>query len=236
MKGYPCLITEEELAAALGPGISFPSFDLGTGPTATLAAGLSPAFLAAVCKGMVPSIPPPNCTGGFPVQVRLTVRTDTDAVDTVVTAHWRFDEATQPPNANPSVDGLTATSSGTVRALAAVPDGDTVTLPRQIETPVGAVVAPETSETYDGLDDDGHPATLRERLFITWFVETGDVKDEHTSYLPDRTSFADLLKNTWKPAKSDLYPRSEARFYVVLHDNRGGIGWQSGVVRLGTTP
>jgi len=235
--GHQCLITEDELGALLGPGVPFPPFDLGAAPTAMLEAGLPPELLAAVCGGAVPDLPAPNCEGGFPVQVSLTVRTDTDQVDAVVTVRWRFDEASQAANANPSVDGLTATlAAGPAQSITDVLDADTLTFPRDAETGIGAVVAPEASETYDGLDDAGLPATLRERLFITWFVETGDSKDTHTSYLPDRTPFEAMLNNAWTPAVHRLYPRPEARLLVVLHDNRGGIGWRSGIVRLEPTP
>ena len=78
----------------------------------------------------------------------------------MVTARWRFDEASQPPNANPSVDGLTAAlAGGEPQPIADILDADTVTLPRDAETALGAVVAPEASETYDGFDDEGLPAT-----------------------------------------------------------------------------
>jgi hypothetical protein len=235
--GYRCLITEDELAALLGPGIPFPPFDLGTAPTANLEAGLRPDWLAAVCSGTVPDIPRPNCAGGFPLQVSLTVKTDTDQVDAVVTARWRFDEASQGPNANPSVDGLTATlAGGQAQAITDVLDADTVTFPRDADTVLDAVVAREASETYDGLDDAGLPATLHERMFISWFVETGDTEDIHTGYIPDSTPFEDMLKNVWTPAPHRLYPRGDARLFVVVHDNRGGVGWRSGIVRLEPTP
>jgi hypothetical protein len=235
--GRRCLITEDELAALLGPGVPFPPFDLGAGPTAMLEAGLSPELLTAICSGAIPNLPPPNCVGGFPLQVSLMVRTDTDRVDAVVTARWRFDEASQAPNANPSVDGLTGTlAGGQAQPITDVFDADTVTFPRGAEAVIGAVVAPEASETYDGPDDAGLPATLRERLFITWFIETGDTENTHTSYIPDRTPFAEMLKNVWTPAAVRLYPRGDARLFVVLHDNRGGVAWRSGFVRLEPTP
>jgi hypothetical protein len=235
--GRRCLITEDELAALLGPGVPFPPFDLGAAPTAMLEAGLPPALLAAVCGGAVANVPRPNCAGGFPVQVSLTVRTDTDQVDAVVTARWRFDEATQAPNTNPSVDSLTATlAGGQAQPITDTLVDDTITIPRDVETEIDAVVAREASETYDGLDDADIPATLRERLFITWFVETGHTDDTRTSYIPDATPFEDMLRNAWAPEADRLYPRDDARLFVVLHDNRGGVGWRSGIVRLEPNP
>jgi hypothetical protein len=235
--GFRCLMTEAELAVALGPDVSFPPFDLGTGPTAMLPVGLPPEVMAAVCNGTIPDLPTPSCTGGFPVQVALTVRTDTDQVEAVVTARWRFDQESQAPNANPSIDGLVATlADGQAQPIAEVLEADALILPRKVQTAIGAVIAPEASESYVGLDDDGLPATLRERLFITWFVETGDTSDARTSYYPDRTPFDTLLKNGWTPAETDRYPPGEARVVIVLHDNRGGVGWRQGIVRLEAAP
>src|SRR6266498_2222077 len=149
--GRECLITEQDLAALLGPGVPFPPFDLGAAPTAMLQAGLPPELLAAVCGGAVPSLPPPNCTGGFPVQVSLRVRTDTDQVDAVVTTRWRFDEASQGPNTNPSVGGLASTpAGGGAQPITDLLDASTITLPRDADTAISAVVAPEASETYAG--------------------------------------------------------------------------------------
>lgn len=236
--GPKCLITEEELAGLLGPDIQFPSFNLGTDPTASLPNALPAELLAAICTGVAPNVPRPNCTGGFPVQVALTVQTDTDKVEAVVTVKWRFDPA-QAPNANPVVDGLTATlAGGEPQALppADMLADDTIALPRKVGTRVNVLAAPETSESYQGLDDDGMPADLSERLFITWFIETGGTDDNRTSYIPERTQFDAMLKNIWSPQESRLYQQDRARIYVVLHDNRGGVGWRSGIVHLEPTP
>jgi hypothetical protein len=235
--GHQCLISEDELRTILGPDVPFPSFDLGMAPTAMLQNGLPPELLAAICAGAAPGVPRPNCAGGFPVQVSLRVTTDTDQVDSVVTGRWRFDPDAHAPNANPVVDGLTAKLPGAdPQPLTSMLADDTITLPRKTATRVDAAAAPEASETYAGLDDDGVPATLRERLFITWFVEGGDTDDSRTSYIPDRTPFETMLRNVWTVEEKRLYARDDARIYVVLHDNRGGVGWSSGIVKLGPTP
>lgn len=237
-QGYRCLITEEELAAALGGGGMLPPFDLGTNPTATLQNALPPEALAAICGGLVPGVPSPNCAGGYPIQVRLDVTNESETVQSVVTVKMRFDGATQAANANPTISGITAVlNGGEPIPVTEILDGDTVTLPRKKATRLVLSVPAEDSETFAGLDETGQPKSdLRERLFITWFVETGSTDDPRTSYIPDRTPLEDMLKNTWSPAESRLYAGNTARLYVVIHDSRGGLGWRSGIVQLEPNP
>jgi hypothetical protein len=174
-QGYKCLVTEEDLAAALG-GATLPSFDRGTDPTATLENALPPQALAAICGGMVPGLPKPNCSGGFPVQIALDVTQGDETVQSVVTVKMRFDGATQAPNANPKIDGLAAFRQGVPHAIPETMVDDSFALPRDTETRVRADVLAETSEIYDGLDETDKPAQgLHERLFMTWFIETGDM-------------------------------------------------------------
>ncbi|MES1171854.1 MAG: hypothetical protein ABUL77_01345 [Bacteroidota bacterium] len=219
-----------------------PSLNLGAAPTADLLHGLEPALVAAICQ-ILPAV---NCATGLPVQIMLTVRTDSEALGTdevisVVTGHLRFPDpltgALQAANANPEIDGLSATIADMAQPITDMPA--VVTLPRDKETQLELTVAggADAAETYDGMDDIGAPATgLRERMYVTWFVETGDTEDSRTSFIPDRTPFDDMRKNKWTPARVKDYRDETARIFVVLHDNRGGVGWRGGVVQLEPTP
>jgi hypothetical protein len=237
--GYPCLVDEATLdAAATAFGVAPPpAYDLGTAPTAQLPNSLDPSVLAAACAGMLPGQPAkPDCTNGFPIQVKLTVTTATDQVITIATIDWRFDAAV-PPNANPVISGLTATLGGVVQPITdPLTDPPGLTFPRDVATPIGALVTPDAAEVYAGLDDNGNPATLTERLFLTWFVESGDTDNQRTSFISGSTNFDDLLDNTWTPAATKDYPGATARLFVVIHDSRGGVGWQSGAVNLEGSP
>jgi hypothetical protein len=243
-QGHQCLITEAEanaLAVQLGQGTPLPSFDLGTDPTAMLSNAIDSGILATLCAGIPGAPQKPNCADGFPIQVSLTVKTEgTGAehqVDAVVTMHWWFLTDTS-SNANPSIDKLTATIGGVTSELTEPATIDTITLPRDVKTPIDASVTLATAaQVYDGLDDDMNPATgLRERLFLTWFVETGGTEDTRTSFIDGITPPEDLGKNGWYPALSKDYAKSDARIFVVIHDNRGGVNWRSGVVHLESTP
>ena len=98
------------------------------------------------------------------------------------------------------------------------------------------MMAETTAEPYPGFDDDKNPAPQTERLFLTWFVESGDTSDPRTSYFPDSTLFANMLRNSWTPAKVKDYPPDSSRIYVVAHDNRGGVSWRAGTVNLEPSP
>jgi hypothetical protein len=233
--GYACPFKEDELNAGLAAASlpPLPPFELGTGETAALTNSIDPQVSAAVCAGGLTPGMKFDCSGGFPIQLTLTVTTSTDTVTAVQKMKLRFDP-TMSPNANPPVDGLQARVGGVLMDLT---DVATVTLPRDRETPLFALAQPSISESYLGLDDDGMPATLKERMFMTWFVESGDTDDTRTSFVNNGTTdFAALLENKWIPAKTKDYASSTARLFVVLHDNRGGVSWRSAIVNLEPSP
>lgn len=243
--GYKCPFDEQKVDTLLTRiGLPpLPAFDLGTEPTATFTNDIPAAAFDAVCSGAVVLPDEPvqfsiDCSAGFPIQIMLTVSSDTDALTAVQTAKLRFDPAT-PANANPSIDGLSAILGAPgmpMPIVADAADGPLVTVPRQVETRLQVDMAESVAEVYLGKDDDGNPATLTERLFLTWFIETGDTDDQRTSFYSGSTNFADLLKNNWTPGAVKNYPSDTSRIYVVAHDNRGGVSWRTGTVNLGPAP
>ena len=241
--GYKCPIDEAFLAAQGLPPL--PAFDLGAEPTASLANNIPSDLFAAVCSGKV-TLPgqsvsfPLDCSAGYPIQIMLTVNSDTDALTAVQTVKLRFDPTT-PANDNPKIDGLSAilgpaNMAMPVPIVGSAAEGPLVTLPRQVATRLQVDMSESVAEVYLGKDDDGNPATVTERLFLTWFIETGDTDDQRTSFYSGSTNFADLTKNTWTPGPVKDYPSDTARIYVVAHDSRGGVSWRPGTVTLGAAP
>ena len=241
--GYPCLVTEEMLSELPG-GTGVPSFDLGTAPTASFTNSIDPALLTAVCGGMLPGQPERlNCTGGFPMQITLTIDNGVETVKAVSTVRLRFTPtaALDPPiygldapNAIPTIDALTAYRPDSVSDIV---DPPVTTIPRFTGTPIRATVDRAAVESYDSADDDGNPATLTERLFITWYVETGDLDENRTSYVSDEQApFEALQDNVWTPDLREDYAPSTSRLYAVIHDNRGGVSWRTGTVNLDPGP
>ncbi len=228
--GYPCLVTEEEVSALTGTPMTF---DLGTAERAALPHTVPPDALRALCEG-TPGVPRfRDCEGGFPIQIRLRVSSGVESVTAIHTVRLRFDPSTE-INANPRVDGL----------IAVLPDGDRpitedaalVTLPRNRETTLRALVPDGASEAFTTTDDMGRPTVTRERLFLTWFVESGTTDDTRTGFIEGSVPFEQALTNSWKPAKTEDYPAETARLIVVVRDSRGGSSWRSGIVTLEDSP
>ena len=211
----------------------------GSNITAKLANAIDPQILVQLCKG-VPGAPQLlDCAEGFPVQVKLRVKSATDEIVSVSTVRLPLPDTA--PNQRPVIDGLLAEFDRKV------PNGDTVQdvkeqlpiandpvaiLPRNHETVIKAVVAPTHVESYMGRDDNLKPAVVRERLTLTWFVESGDTVSSRTGYVEGGAPLERALRNKWKPALLKDFAPTTARLIVVVRDNRGGVGWRSGVVSL----
>jgi len=219
--GAPCLVTEAELAAiAGGSADDIPPYDLGRGDTASFENRLDPTLLAAVCAGMPGQPALLDCREGFPAQLELTVRTDAgEELTAIRTLRLRFDDAT-PANANPVIDDLIV---------------DDV-LVRDAEAPIRAEVSEDHAERYDGFDDDGNPAEQRERLVLSWFVESGTVDEARTGFIDGVTTLADTTDNTWQPALAIDYPGETAEVIVVIRDDREGVAWSRATVELQEAP
>jgi hypothetical protein len=232
--GYPCLISEDDLAALSGdPSAPFPPYDLGEGETASFEHSLDPALLAAACAGAADQPGLLNCDGGFPAQIKLTMRTEQGReVTSVRTLRLRFDDS-QEPNQNPSVDGLRAVVGDDDQAIG---DEPTVTLPRHDETVVRVAVPPAVIERYTGTDDNGDPEERAERLTITWFVESGDMKFARTVFIEDVEPLDDAEENEWTPDNTLDYAPDTSEVVVVVRDDREGVAWTRGVVSLEASP
>jgi hypothetical protein len=228
-EGYPCLVGEDELAG-LGGGGAIPPYDLGDGETATFENSLDPALLTQVCDGSVDQPALIACDGGFPAQVRLRLTAGDTTIDVVRQLRLRFrdeDEA----NANPTIGALTAELDG---GDAAIDDDGTVVVRRREEHPIRVDVPDDVVEPYTGRDDDGEPTDARERIILSWFVETGDLDDERTSYVPAVVpELPDALDNVWEPDPDLDSARDTSELVVVVRDDRDGVAWTRGRVTLG---
>jgi hypothetical protein len=232
-EGYPCTIGEAELQAmAAQAGLVIPRYDLGQAATASLPHNLNPLILQQICAGVEGLPQTIDCEGGFPVLVKLVVKSAGDEVISVRTLRFRF--GTSEPNANPRIDGLAVRL-----AEVDVPIGETpaVTIPRAVETLLKAAVPLEmVAERYSGKDENMQPAMLREQLTLTWFVETGDTDEERTRWVEGGFRAEKTFENDWTPDRVKDYPRDTSKVIVVIRDNRGGVDWRGGAVRLEATP
>lgn len=224
--GYPCLVTEEQVRSVAG---DVPPFDLMGNFTAQFKHTLDPAMLRLICNGMAGLPKPPDCSDGFPVTVQLTVSTGDDQETAIRPLHLLLEPAKE-PNTNPTISGLvTREADGDEHALQGA------LLRRLADNNVRAIADESAAETYH----DSTGLAVRERLYISWFVETGTMKHPRTGFNPGAdppTLFPDLLPNTWRPAGTDVYKRSTAQLFAVLRDSRDGVMWTNATATLEPKP
>ena len=77
---------------------------------------------------------------------------------------------------------------------------------------------------------------MRERIFISWFVQTGNTRREVTTYIPNESDGKRFLENEWRPESTKDYAPETARIYAVLRDSRDGVSWQIATVKLVVVP
>ncbi len=232
--GYPCeLDSTGELAelAELGVPLELPPLELGEEPTASFTNSLDPLLLAGLCAGLDASGLEGSelsglglgfdCRHGFPVQVRLRARTDEDEVFAVRTLHLGFDP-TRAPNAIPELEGLEAKVGGD---WIAATDDDPGEVTRDEENELRALVGEDQAQSYELVGPDGETTLARERLTLSWFVESGDTWAARTGYIEGVAPIEVLQENRWFPALEDDYPEDTAELVLVLRDDREGVSW-----------
>ncbi len=229
--GYPCEFDEESLGALTGM-MDIPPLDLGEGETATLRNPMASDLLPELCATSSGGPEAFSCDEDWPVQVKLTVATDEDEVVAVRTLYLPF-EPPQEVNTNPTLEGLEVRLNG--EWVDVTEEFDTP-LPRDEATKLRAKVSEDQAQRYETRSADGGSARERERLTISWFVETGTTKFERTGFIDGTTTIATLANNEWVPERHEDYPEDTAEILLVIRDNREGVSWQRFSVRLAEEP
>ena len=241
--GVPCPFTDAQVSDLAGVPVTL---HLGDTETVDFTHDIPGDKLQTFCAGM-PGFPAPDCTDGFPIQVRLFVCTETDparctdpttSVEAVRPLRLRFRDADQ-ANANPTITGLHALIAGMDPPpdLQATPSP---TLVRKKETVITADIHPDQdAEMYMGRDDNDQPALVYERLTLSWFVESGNTNHQRTSYIQGTTATGDAsdrvkwtpnyLKDEKDSLRADV---NMSRIVVIIRDNRDGVAWIEGNAQL----
>jgi hypothetical protein len=247
--GYRCAFASAE-EVMMATGFTVPDFALGNADFATFTNNFPPELIAALCGGVPGVLAAPNCEGGYPIQIEMRVESMNDpGIDVVYTLRLRIDSPPpplppMPPNYNPVLDptkdplAALPVLGGMPPSPMPIPDMDdpVVTLPRDRGTPIIVGLSEDQAEPYMGLDDDGYLTDQTERLTLSWFVESGDMEFEKTAFIKDIEPIFDTVRNDWIPAITREYTPDTARIAVVIRDNRGGVTWVTGNVRLGASP
>lgn len=243
--GFECTISESDLADVWEtmnlPGAP-PSYDLGTEPEARFTNLMAPELVAALCQSVVGGADISAelsqelalaCFMGLQASVQVKVRTSKEEI----TAIKSLSLLTKPVpdaqrNQNPAIDfAFEATEQeddtviGEEESLSA---GRTYKLHADLAEDTAQSFTPTPSIT----EPDAKTEPRRETLVASWFVTLGDIVaaekddpfggDPRTTFVDGHNDFDALLDNGWKlPLTAD----GDARIYVVVRDERGGVGW-----------
>jgi hypothetical protein len=229
--GYPCEV-EESSFGEFEQMMQLPPLDLGTGEMVTFENTLNPMILQMVCQGDADAPALPFCKEGLPAQIKLKVKTDKDEVIAVRKLNVRFDPEIGANN-NPEIDGVEARIDG--EWLTIDEDFDKK-LRRDERTDLRANVTEEQAEQFESLDVEGNVETERERLTLTWFVESGNTRSERTGYIEGISPMDVLRENRWIPEPSKDYSPETAELVLVLRDSREGVAWHRVTVGLTESP
>ena len=229
--GYECQFEPEQLGA-FAENIQLPPLELGHGETASFENSLDPMLLSMLCSGGPEAAVLLHCDDGFPVQVKLTAKTDKEEVQAVRTLNLRFEEST-PPNSNPELAGLEVKIED--EWLEVTPDFAQL-LRRDETTELRAIVDDNQAEAYQTLNAAGELINHRERLTVSWFVETGSTRYERTGFIDSVSSLDILRENEWVPERTEDYAKDSAEIIMVIRDNREGSSWQRYTLGLTEAP
>lgn len=232
--GFECPVDQKLLDAAWrtakldGDALSLAR---GTAETASFVFPGTQEDAQALCRALAERIGSaatvlPDCDERWDWMVRLDARAGRARVDTVKSVTLLLTDD-QIANRNPRLTGLSVEQKGRREALSAqkplelAVDGDHV---------LRVSVADDAAEMYRPVLVEGEPdrGEEREALTFTWFVDAGSTDRTRSTYKDGVESLAKATKNEWyAPERA-----RDARIFVVVRDQRGGVDWREGLVRL----
>ena len=157
-----------------------------------------------------------------------------------------------PPNQNPTLDdvALVDDAAMTTQTLLdgnattqVAPDQNAKAVRLQATRSDGAV---EMEPTFD--DAGKHTGSALEQLSVSWFTTAGSLDGGRSAFLPMDTTKCPTQKDCpleapraqvdtkWTaPTRADMMQRAPdggVRFWTVIRDDRGGVGWRAGSAHL----
>jgi len=235
--GYTCATDRDTLQALIdeaAPGVvEVPGFDLGTSATATLPYPVPPVVLQAACQQLLMQDVPdflelPDCVTGFPVLIKVEVRQGDDVITAVKEVKLLYG-ANEAPNANPALSGASIFESKAGPSTSVVLGEEPVALRRgllhrwHVELEAGEAELFQPSPR----PEDPDPAPAHESLAVSWFAQGGEMEYRRTGYIEDFTTFEQATANAWTTPTTKEFDGESMSIYMVVRDNRGGVGWLS---------
>jgi len=230
--GFACLVDEADLRLDLDATVpdssaDLPAFDLGHESTATFRYSLAPLLLLGICNELGEDAvagPSLACAQSFPAGIKLTVESGGATITAVKIVPLRYDPE-DPENHNPAVEGIDARVGDRSVTL---DDRGGQTLLAGYTHPLAARVPPAGAEAVSTPEG----GTRRERLLFTWFVDAGETEAERTRFVDGVLSLDAASQNRWTLPDRAGSRANAARLWLVVHDDRGGVGWRAVTIRV----
>jgi len=170
---------------------------------------------------------PPDCNTRWEWTVSLVAEAAEERVSTVKSVALLLDESEE-PNQNPSLTGF-----GIERAndeLLALSSDRQLELEKGKDHALRAQVADDASELFipRPIPGQAQPDAELEALTFTWFVDAGTTERV-------RSTYRDGVESLTKASQTDWHAPDKARevqMFVVVRDQRGGVDFREGRVRL----
>jgi len=242
---YACPLTNEDLAgfAAMSPvPIEIPDLVLGQGETIDFTYPLPPFFFQAICDQFAGQDVPefitlPTCKGSYPITIRLIAEQGNSRIVAVKTLDLLLDVPKDPAevNTNPVIDGVRIGPKDSARESSTpIEDGTPYTVKRDTDYTIFLDIDPTQSEVYTPAPDEEtpNPEPRYENLNIQWFRTDGDMQYPRTAYIEGFVPLEILTENQFTTPTAKMYDGAEINLYVVIRDERGGIGWTTRTLRF----
>lgn len=242
--GYECAISEGDIRAMMDeafPGSSglLPAFSLGGGSETTFPYTLPSQALKTICEQVLQVELPafveiPTCDGEIDIVVKLRVTQGSEEVTAIKNIALLLDD-TIDRNTNPVLGKIVAAdetppADGPIEIL----EDGSVSVKRGREYRLEVDISESEAESYVPSSDKDSSAAVstRETLFVSWYVTGGETDFSRTSYIDGKIEFDKLGENFWRVPMESEYENQSLQLFVVLQDNRGGVGWIERTVGL----
>jgi hypothetical protein len=165
---------------------------------------------------------PPSCEQEWKWTFRLHVRSGEHEIETIKDVRLVLDD--DPLNQNPAPSRLRVQTNAGLRVL------DGLQLKADDEHELRVDIDEAAAESYErrAAPGENEPKAKREALTFTWFVEGGSTDRVRSFFGDDFDTLRAATRNDWHTPDESR----EARVYVVVRDDRGGIGWQTGTASI----
>lgn len=224
--GFRCLVSEASWKAAWKAaklaGDPLP-LELGSAESATVSIPDDQEGLQALCRELIDRVgaagaAPPNCDEEWKLTFRLRVEAGNEEIETIKDVRLVLDD--DPLNENPEPTRLRIQTEDGLEVL------DSVSLPKDEEHELRVDISEDDAEDYErrAVPGEDEPKAKRESLTFTWFVEGGSTDHIRTVFGDDIETLPNATRNDWRTPDQ----ARAVRVYVVVRDDRGGIGWQIG--------